>query len=91
MRPFFRVLVRATTWDSNPWRNDRESLRTLLKTIRPPESCSQEALAEHLGADKETVKNWEGMRTVPRPAQTRAILAMQKGFTPLGLAIRPPV
>ncbi len=79
MRPFCQVLIKATRWDSNPWQNDRESLRKLLKTIRLRESLSQEALAHHLGVDTKTVKNWEGMRTLPHPPQTRAILALQNG------------
>ncbi len=79
MRPFTRSLIRVTRWDSNPWKNDRESLRNLLKTIRIRESWSQEALADHFGVDKKTVKNWEGMRTLPHPPQTRAILALQNG------------
>ncbi len=77
MRPFCQVLIKATRWDSNPWKADRESLRNLLKTIRRRESWSQEALASHLGVDTKTVKNWEAMRNVPRRAQARSILALQ--------------
>ena len=81
MRPFCQILIRATRGDSSPWQNDRQSLRNLLKTIRIRHRWSQETLASKLRVHTRTIKNWEGMRTVPHPPQIKAIHALQKGVT----------
>ena len=65
MRPFCHVLIKATRWDSPPWRSGSIPLHKLLIQWRLESRLSQEGAATRLSVSLRTYQNWEHGRTKP--------------------------
>lgn len=65
MRPFCHVLIKATRWDSPPWRWGSVPFHKLLNQWRLESRLSQDAAAITLGVSLRTYQNWEHGRTKP--------------------------